>query len=153
MSVYDLEAAGFLSPERGGVGEEPFDDRLLGGRSHENRVVLENDLGRESPIRASIPMELGNIGFEPDQSVTHLFLQDGIVVLLEELDELVLVAPGHTIEVPDCSLASRRGLRSKARERRSDQHPDDESEYQRQRFLHEFLLALIMKVAIFVPLR
>jgi hypothetical protein len=98
-------------------------------------------------------MELGNIGFEPDQSVTHLFLQDGIVVLLEELDELVLVAPGHTIEIPDGSLASRRSLRSKARERRSHQHADDESEYQRQRFLHEFLLALIMKVAIFVPLR
>jgi hypothetical protein len=100
-------------------------------------------------------MELGNIGFESDQPVAHLLLQDGIVVLLEELDELVLMAPGHAVEVPDGPLASRwrRGLRPKARKHGSDQYPDDQSEYQRQGFLHGFLRTPIMRVAIFVPLR
>jgi hypothetical protein len=49
--------------------------------------------------------------------------------------------------------ASRGGLRPEGRKRRSDEYPDDESEYQRQGLLHEFLLVSIMKVAIFVPLR
>ena len=56
---------------------------------------------RKSPVGPAVAVKLGNVGANRLVAAGLLLrLQDGIVIALKEVEELVLKAPFHRVEVP-----------------------------------------------------
>src|SRR5881296_149995 len=123
----DLEASLLFAPERVLVGEEALELRL-GERLVRRRGVLPYE--RDATIPAAIlgavePGRLRRDGLDVPQ--LHLALQHGVMVLLEQAEELLGVAPAELIVVLDHERLGRAGgwsLRPRHRGRR-DQGRDD----------------------------
>ena len=91
MGIQELEAVPLLGVERIEIGIHLRSELRRGRRRHELSIVLEHELGGERPVRAPVAVVERRVGSEIDEPGAHLCFQDGIVVFLEEIDELLLL--------------------------------------------------------------